>query len=169
MGLAISKKLVELQHGTIGLESNKGEGSLFWFELPIKISPIQVGSITATSDIDQQQLLKDCSILVVDDNSLNLKLAKQLLKKWDIETTLCQSGEMAIDVIQSGKVFDYVLLDIHMPEMDGFETFKTLKEKHRIACPVIAVTADTYEETKVAILKAGMNDVIIKPYTPTEL
>lgn len=169
LGLAISKKLVELQHGTIGLESKKGEGSLFWFELPIKISPIQVGSITATSDIDQQHLLKDCSILVVDDNSLNLKLAKQLLKKWDIETTLCQSGEMAIDVIESGKVFDYVLLDIHMPEMDGFETFKILKEKHRIACPVIAVTADTYEETKVAILKAGMNDVIIKPYTPTEL
>lgn len=169
LGLAISKKLVELQHGTIGLESKKGEGSLFWFELPMKISPVQTGSISTNSEIDQQHLLKDCAILVVDDNSLNLKLAKQLLKKWEIETTLCQSGDMAIDVIERGKVFDYILLDIHMPEMDGFETFKILKEKYRIACPVIAVTADTYEETKVAILKAGMNDVIIKPYTPTEL
>lgn len=169
LGLAISKKLVELQHGTIGLESKKGEGSLFWFELPMKISPVQTGSISTTSEIDQQHLLKDCAILVVDDNSLNLKLAKQLLKKWEIETTLCQSGDMAIDVIERGKVFDYILLDIHMPEMDGFETFKILKEKYRIACPVIAVTADTYEETKVAILKAGMNDVIIKSYTPTEL
>lgn len=167
LGLAISKKLVELQGGIIGLNSIPGTGSTFWFEIPVKPSPSQ-DSIRFIVDDESDRILLGKKALVIDDNTLNLQLAAQVLKRWQMDYILAKSGVEALERYGESSDFDIVLLDIHMPEMNGFEVFAGLK-KMGLACPVLALTADTYEETRQEIERVGMDGTIIKPYTPADL
>lgn len=168
LGLAICKKLIELQEGEIGVESAFGAGATFWFTLKLTVAS-QQRNIDAISESDQSALLDQKHALIVDDNLLNLKLASKILGKWNITSKTVQSGADAISLVQSGETFDFVLLDIHMPEMNGFETIQQLKPIIGKNCPVYALTADTYEETTQSIHDLGFTGMLHKPYTALEL
>ncbi|MDP2189481.1 MAG: ATP-binding protein [Sphingobacteriaceae bacterium] len=169
LGLAICKKLVELQHGEIGLESALGKGATFWFTLNFKLSK----QATTTSLSDQANLprtkaaLESKEILVVDDNMLNLKLAVQILKRLGIQSTTVSSGQEALNQLKN-QTFDAILLDIHMPEMNGFDTFQKIREQG-ITTPIIALTADTFEDTRLEIERFGFEGILLKPYNLAEL
>jgi len=166
LGLAICKKLVELQNGTIGVESALGKGATFWFNLTFKI-PKNQENITQIQRASLLSNLDSKHVLVVDDNPLNLKLAVQILKRFNVSATIASSGQEAIDLSQS-QLFDAILLDIHMPGMNGFDTFQSIKEQG-ISCPIIALTADTFEDTRLEIERFGFDALLLKPYNMNEL
>jgi len=106
-------------------------------------------------------------VLVVDDDELNQMIISELLKKWDIHAEFAVSGEQALEMVdQYADKFDIILMDVYLPQMSGLETTRELRTKFDVNVPIIALTADSMEDTKESILNVGMNDVMIKPLKP---
>ncbi len=181
LGLAISKNLVELQQGFMGLKSELGKGSTFFFEIPytlpnqeeVSIVEVQTTAIQLQDNTyNNNASLKGARILLAEDNSLNQFVAKQLLKKWNAEVSVAETGKEALKSLQELE-FDVVLMDLQMPEMNGFEATAEIRGgKHKninTAIPIIALTADAFDETRKKVLDAGMNDFITKPFKQDDL
>lgn len=167
LGLAICKKLVELQEGEIGVDSELGKGATFWFNLSFKIAKEPIENTANPVETMQVVNLGNKRLLVVDDNLLNLKLAVQVLKRLNVNVTTVISGQEAVTCLKS-ETFDAILLDIHMPDMNGFDTFQAIRELG-IKSPIIALTADTFEETRLEIERFGFEAILLKPYNINEL
>ncbi len=159
LGLMISKELIELMHGRLWLDSEIGKGSTFSFEIPYK------PCAPAESTKDTRQTFaqhSDRKVLLVEDNLVNQKLAMKLLEKFNIDATLAQNGEEALQQLESN-VFDLILMDCQMPIMDGYEATKIIRQRD-IMTPIAALTANASEEDKKMCLSCGMNDFLSKPY-----
>lgn len=167
LGLAICKKLVELQDGEIGVDSELGKGATFWFNLSFKIAKETIEPIANLVDTTEAIDLGSKRLLVVDDNLLNLKLAVQVLKRLNVNVTTVISGHEAVNCLKT-ETFDAILLDIHMPDMNGFDTFQAIRELG-VKSPIIALTADTFEETRLEIERFGFEAILLKPYNINEL
>lgn len=181
LGLAISKNLVELQQGFMGLKSELGKGSTFFFEIPytipndaeVSIVEVQTTAIQLQDNTyNNNASLKGARILLAEDNSLNQFVAKQLLKKWNAEVSVAETGKEALKSLQELE-FDVVLMDLQMPEMNGFEATAEIRggnhKNINAAIPIIALTADAFDETRKKVLDAGMNDFITKPFKQDDL
>lgn len=181
LGLAISKNLVQLQQGYMGVHSKLGAGSTFYFEIPYKtVSPQEIKNIVPQQNqmIDDAlkknnaSLLSGARILLVEDNSLNQFVAKQLLKKWESEVAVAETGVEALHMLAETE-FDIVLMDLQMPEMNGFEATAQIRSGATTVLnpkiPIIALTADAFEETRKRVIEAGMNDFITKPFKQDDL
>ena len=180
LGLAITKNLVELQGGNIWLDSDVGKGSTFHFELrftkgngeSIVSKPVKIPQPLASTANLANRSLDGARILLVEDNSMNQFLATQILKKWNAEVQLAETGLEALAMLKNNS-FDLVLMDLQMPEMSGYEATKHIRlgqdgiRNTRI--PIIALTADAFEETKTKVLETGMDDFITKPFKQDEL
>lgn len=181
LGLAISKNLVELQQGYMGLKSELGKGTTFFFELTYQVA--STTEVTVMEEKNAALQLKDntfnskaslrgARILLAEDNSLNQFVAKQLLKKWNAEVSIAETGYEAISSLQQTE-FDIVLMDLQMPEMNGFEATTAIRSgEHKninTKIPIIALTADAFEETRKKVLDAGMDDFITKPFKQDDL
>lgn len=166
LGLTITKKLVELQGGKISVKSMLQEGSEFTIFLnffadsPASLLP----SKEKTKEIIDFSQLR---ILLVEDNRLNINLATQLFKKWKAIYAVAENGYEALDLLKNMN-FDIILLDLHMPGLNGFETFKTIR-KNEIRTPIVALTADAFEDTRDKVNELGFNDLLIKPYRAEDL
>lgn len=175
LGLAITKRLVELMNGTINVESRYKEGTIFMVQLPQKIDsqakPISRNDIENTRQllIKKEISFKDKRVLVVDDNKLNLKVAKRTLDSLNLPMDQCESGQECIDTINSGKNYDVILMDIMMPEMSGITTLKELQKSKNFTTPVIAVTADAVSGAEEKYLENGFCDYISKPFTKEQI
>lgn len=172
LGLAITKKLVDMMHGKIGVTSTYGKGSTFVVELDQKIKtmekPVEKKKEQVkkkTSKIDY----KSKTILVVDDNMLNLKVASRALSDLESKVDLVQSGKEAIDKIKNNEKYDVILLDIMMPDLSGEETLKELLKIDGFNIPVIALTADAVEGAKEKYLSEGFRAYIAKPFTKEQI
>lgn len=165
LGLSISKKLVELQGGEMGVKSIEGIGSTFWFELPMEISEKKMEVISEKTSKGVKDL-RGMKILLVEDDRMNQFVMAQFFKKWNARVEIAGNGRIAIDKL-SQEVFDLVLMDVHMPEMDGFEAARIIRDRssnvidHQV--PIIALTADVNNETRNRVREAGMNDFVTKP------
>ena len=175
LGLAITKRLVELMNGTINVESRYKEGTIFMVQLPQKIDsqakPISRNDIENTRQLLIKKAIsfKDKRVLVVDDNKLNLKVAKRTLDSLNLPMDQCESGQECIDKINLGQNYDVILMDIMMPEMSGITTLKELQKDESFITPVIAVTADAVSGAEEKYLENGFCDYISKPFTKEQI
>lgn len=174
LGLAITKQLVELMNGKINVQSTYGEGSMFVVQLPQKISRQE--ELTPTEMINTKLILerlredyKDKKVLVVDDNKLNLKVARKALADFGFKIDEVMSGKEAISLIESGNKYDVILMDIMMPEMSGTTALQHLKEIEGFDTPTIALTADAIAGAEEKYLKDGFADYIAKPFNKEQI
>jgi len=167
LGLAISKKLIELQGGEISLKSKVGEGSTFSFKIPYKVAS---GPISIDSDVNKESNidLTKHSFLIVDDEKYNRELFSVMIGKWGAKVVLVENGLQAIEELKRNQ-YDMVLMDLHMPEMDGFETTRIVKETFGMKTPILALTATASQERLEEFNKIGMDGIILKPITEAEL
>ncbi len=165
LGLNISKKLVEMQDGCIGLKSKEGHGSTFFFELPFGILTEKMEAVASNSN--EIKDLEGIRILLVEDNLVNQMIASRFLKKWKAEVHIANNGEEALKKYKP-ELFHIILMDIQMPVMDGFEATRILRKTDK-EIPVIALTASVHKEIKDTVFNAGMSDFISKPFIPGEL
>ncbi len=169
LGLAIVKNLVTMMGGSIGLESQLGEGSRFSFTIPFEISGN--GSLEDKSGSGADDKDRNISVLLIEDNKVNQMLITKLLEKRKIKTAVTGNGKEALKILDK-EVFDLILMDIQMPEMDGYETTEAIRKKEAVTgkhVPIIALTANATEKDRSICLEAGMDDYLTKPIRTDKL
>ena len=170
LGLAISRQLVEAMEGQIDVKSEYGRGTVFTWYIQNEIEdPAPVGEIGKSLHGGRQEVFKnsflapDASVLVVDDNQVNLKVAEGILKPYQMNVTLAESGQEAIRLARAGQ-YDIIFMDHMMPEMDGVETLKEIRkipgQEHSV---IIALTANAMSGVKKMYLSEGFQDFLAKP------
>jgi signal transduction histidine kinase/CheY-like chemotaxis protein len=163
LGLALAQQLVTLMGGTIEVDSTQGQGSRFFFTIHFEPSSRSLIELTPPGGTPMMKLASQ-TVLVVDDNPINLAVAAQLVEKAGFRAVRAASGPDAISRLRSGLKVDLVLMDCHMPEMDGFEATRRIRAMEGSAgLPIVALTASTLPEDIEACRTSGMNDVMIKP------
>ena len=190
LGLAITKALVDMMGGNINVQSQFGQGSIFIINLPQKISKISkpmteeelmdTARKLYSNKIDTTIIKNDSNtnntsnygnkkILIVDDNKLNIKVAKRALQDFNFEIDEAEDGTICLDKVNSGKVYDLILMDIMMPNMSGETALKKLKENKDFNTPVIALTADAVVGAKEKYVGEGFIDYIAKPFSREQI
>ncbi len=171
LGMAITKKLVDLMHGKIVVQSVYGQGSKFIVAIDQRIINKELSELeTKTENINIDNLdFTDKCVLVVDDNKINLKVANRLLQDFKLKVDLVASGFECLDKINSGNTYDLILMDDMMPNMSGVETLKKLKEIDNFKIPTIALTANAIFGMREKYLKEGFDDYLSKPIDKNEL
>ncbi len=164
LGLLVTKDLVSLLGGTITVNSYYGSGSVFTIKIPQRLkNELETIEQTNTTKFNNKR------ILLVDDDRLNNRILKRLLKIYDIELDTCERGIECIDKINNGEQYDLILMDIMMPDMNGIDTLKKLKSNKNFNTKVVALTADALSTSKNKYLKVGFTDYIPKPFKKEEL
>jgi len=185
LGLAICVRLVQMMGGRVWVESVPQQGSVFHFTLDLAVAEEGAflsgdqleprgGSVQTSSPLSaalEAPSFTGCRVLLVEDNAVNRLLAQRLLQKRGFDVSLAVDGREAIRATQSAE-FDVILMDIQMPEMDGFEATAEIRNREKFTgrrTPVIALTAHAMKEDRDRCLSAGMDAYVTKPIHPAEL
>lgn len=160
LGLAIVKQLVEAQNGTISVKSTMGKGTTFSFILDFDKTNAEAVLEPEITEIDTE--IKDTKILVVEDMELNQLLMKTVLDDFGFECEIATNGKIAIEKLQKN-TYDIILMDLQMPEMNGFEATEYIRKQMKLTLPIIALTADVTTVDLAKCKSVGMNDYISKP------
>jgi PAS domain S-box-containing protein len=169
LGLSITKKLIELQKGSISVESVYGKGTTFRFNIPYELAELKVKPVGMRQEPVDFTVLKGRKVLVVEDNEINQMVISQTLRKVGIDYTIANHGKEAVHILQGGKEFDLIIMDLHMPELDGYRTTTVIRNELNIHIPIIAMTASVLQDERNKCLQLGMNDYIAKPFDQAEL
>ncbi|RZJ18958.1 MAG: PAS domain-containing sensor histidine kinase, partial [Acinetobacter sp.] len=168
LGLAITKKLLKLYNSEINVESTEGKGTIFSFA--IKFNQLSA-SYVAAKPTNLMTVFTGKKILVVDDNEVNILIAKRFLTKWGLIIDFATNGEEAINKVVNNS-YDLIFMDIRMPGIDGFDTTRIIREiegDYFKSVPIIALTASTLHNENVKFKESGMNGHILKPFNPDEI
>lgn len=169
LGLTISERLVTKFGGKLEVESSLGEGSLFYFSIPFENAREKEMDVTneKTLGVENFADTKGLRVLVVEDNEINASILISFLRKWGILIKEAENGVHALELIKYHK-FDLILMDLEMPEMDGYTAIKKIRETDTLT-PVLAFTATLLENMESLVSENGFNDYVLKPYRPAEL
>jgi len=172
LGLTISMELVSLMGGTLECESKPGEGTKFFFTLPLE-EDTEGGKFQPVTHHDPVETGKqfDLDVLVAEDNETNQEVAKAMLKKLGCTVTIANNGKQAVEQFKKNTP-DIVFMDCQMPEMDGYQATQMIRHHEKelkVTTPIIALTAHAFEGDKEKSLAAGMNDYMSKPFTQKDL
>ncbi len=160
LGLAIVKQLLEPQGGSISVKSEIDKGSSFSFNLSFQKTNAEVESETEIVELDNE--IKNVKVLVVEDITLNQLLMKTLLDDFGFDRDIANNGKIAIEKLRV-KTYDIILMDLQMPEMNGFEATEYIRNTLNLKIPIIALTADVTTVDLAKCKSVGMNDYIAKP------
>ena len=183
LGLAITKALTEMMGGTINVSSQFGKGSIFVINLPQKVSKFQrpmtekeimdTASKLLNNKVEESKTYNidygHRKILIVDDNKLNIKVARRAISDFDFEIDECYDGLECLNKVVVGNEYDLILMDIMMPNMSGETAIKRLKENPNFKIPVIALTADAVAGAKEKYVSEGFVDYIAKPFNKEQI
>jgi signal transduction histidine kinase len=170
LGLTICKQLLNLQGGDITVKSVIGKGSEFNFWLPYSScdKPASEKPVTHTNQ-DYSKLLAGRHFLVAEDNEINRVLINHVLSKAGGSVTMANNGAEAVNFLHEEKLFDLIIMDLQMPEMDGFAATRYIRNNLQMQTPIIAMTATAMKDEQWQCLDSGMNDYMTKPFEFTEL
>lgn len=177
LGLAICKGLIERMGSKIHISSREGEGSMFFFTLPMRAGEDDASDIASTSTGSsavapaRRKLMRSLHVLVVDDNAINQKVVTSFLSRLNHTADTADTAESALAIIQK-KIYDLILMDIQLPGMPGDEATRVLRklpDPEKSSLPVIALTGNTRDEDIALYRRAGMNGFVAKPIDPDQL
>ena len=171
LGLTISKKLLELMESKLIVESEVNKGSNFSFTLFFHTPLLATKEIKPIEVKQEKSSLLGLRVLLVEDNISNQKVAVRYLQKWDIEADIAENGIICLEKIEKN-IYDIVLMDLQMPEMDGYtatDQIRKMENPQIKNIPIIALTASSLLDTKNKVEQSGMNDYLTKPFNPTDL
>lgn len=175
LGLAITKGLTDMMGGKINVQSQYGKGSIFMVTIPQTIAEVEM-PLTNTQAIDLRRIndaliekYKGMHILIVDDNKLNIKVARKAIADFGFIIDEALDGYECLEKIQNGEKYDLILMDIMMPNMSGETCLKKLKENPSFNTPVIALTADAVAGAKERYLSEGFKDYLQKPFSREQM
>jgi PAS domain S-box-containing protein len=173
LGLTIVKKLAELKGGDLTVSSQIGKGSVFnftnWFALAVADKP-QHKPVEKIKDKELPPFT-DLKVLIVEDNVVNQYLLSKILRDWEVLVDVVDNGRKAVDIFKE-RDFDLILMDTHMPEMNGYEAAKTIRmdfDEPKRSVPIISLSAASFDHEQQEAIDAGMNDVLPKPYLAIDL
>ena len=172
LGLAITARVVEMMGGKISVKSRLGEGSEFTVELSLESAETEE---RLAKEAEEQTLsLSGKHILLVEDNAINAEIARMILEQYELTVDLAENGRIGVNKVQEAKdgFYSAVLMDIQMPEMNGYDATRAIRAlpgDYPKALPIIAMSANAYDEDVRACLDAGMNAHLAKPFRPDEL
>jgi hypothetical protein len=170
LGLSICKRILENLNSKLQLESTIGKGSTFYFTINFEVSRnTAIGKSAKTTSFENS--IKGKRILIVEDNMMNVMVLRQFLEKWGVKTEVALNGLEGVKAV-TNSYFDAVLMDIHMPEMDGIEAtiqIRQMTDERKRNVPIIALTAENEMQLRQRVYEVGMNDYIFKPFNPEDL
>ncbi|HSZ84930.1 MAG TPA: response regulator [Puia sp.] len=167
LGLAISKKILQLQGVDLQVKSEFGKGSVFYFTQTFELCAEQKTVQSIESSYNEDLSFDGMSILLVEDNQLNVMVAQTILENNGARVDVAYNGQEAIDKLDTSR-HQIILMDLNMPVMDGYEATMQLRKRGE-TLPIIALTASTQKEVESEIYAAGIDDILVKPFNPEDL
>ncbi len=165
LGLSITKQLLELQNGTISVESTLNSGSTFQFSIPYHFSDAKKSAVFIAKDSKAyESLLTGKKFLVVEDNDVNQKVIRHVLQKAGGKVDVANHGLEAIEFLKESTDYDIIIMDLQMDEMDGYAATRHIRNVMRLTIPIIAMTATALKGEREKCIEAGMNDYLLKPF-----
>ncbi|WP_336515478.1 response regulator [Pollutibacter soli] len=168
LGLSIVKELVELQQGSIAVESEAGMGAGFLLTIPYKIAVEDAQPVPRPDKVASPIFIGQTRLLAVEDNEINQSLLKHLFTGWKLNFDIVNNGREALQILSKNK-YDLILMDIQMPEMDGYSTAQEIRNNLQLQTPIVAMTAHAMSGEREKCLSYGMNEYIPKPIREEQL